>query len=140
MQFAGATQGGDGGNGGDPSPSGGTRPDPIQALDKNGDGHVGADEFGRSSSSDDVKKLYAAIDSSGDGSLSSDEITTFRDQMTQADGQAAPDRDAGRSGGFGPPSADASAFLQRLATRYLSMTGASIDGTTASSSSLSVTA
>ncbi|WP_310461930.1 hypothetical protein [Sphaerotilus sp.] len=54
-----AQQSGHGGPGG----PGGAGGDPIQSLDSDSDGSVSSDEFGLDSASDEVKKLYAAIDS-----------------------------------------------------------------------------
>lgn len=74
--------------------------DPIAGLDSNADGQVSAGEFGltdssagssssstgtdATSSQDKLQKLFKAIDTSGDGQLSTDELSSFRDKMTQS--------------------------------------------------------
>ena len=133
--------------------------DPIASLDSDDDGSVSADEFGLDGASDDVQKLFAAMDEDGSGELSTDEIASFREQMMSADGARPPEPPPGpmgpppgeggtRGDSTGSTATDASSntttsthaqpdigqFLQQLAQRYASMTADS------SESALSVTA
>jgi hypothetical protein len=89
--------------------------DPIASLDTNNDDSVSADEFGLSSASSDVKKLFAAIDTDGSGALSKSEVTSFRDKMVAAmqasDGAAGTGASGGAQGvhhhpGGPPPDGD----------------------------------
>ena len=63
-------------------------PDPIASLDTDDDGSVSSEEFGLEGASEDVQALFKAIDADGSGSLSSDEISSFRDQFMQKTGEA----------------------------------------------------
>ena len=96
--------------------------DPIASLDSDDDGSVSADEFGLDGASDDVKALFEAIDSDGSGALLSDEIDSFREQMTSSAEAAGGHPDGPPpGGGQGGGSMDVSAFLQELAGRYAAM-------------------
>ncbi|MEX8492915.1 hypothetical protein [Sphaerotilus sp.] len=160
--------GGPGGAGGPPpgpppggmGGAGGAGNDPIQSLDSNSDGSVSSDEFGLSSASDTVKKLYAAIDSNSDGALSTDEISSFRAQMQAQMNQGQspmgpPPQDASSSSSSDRSTAmstssststhsshrpDASEMIRMIAARYAEMSGNSSTSTSAATQSLSVTA
>jgi EF-hand domain pair len=112
--------------------------DPIASLDSDDDGSVSADEFGLDAASEEVQALFKAIDSDGSGALSSDEIDSFREEMTSQDhkkaggqppdGPPPPPPEGGQGGG----SMDVSAFLEQLAQRYASMQTSSETTTTGS--------
>lgn len=137
-QFAG--MGGMGGAGGPPpgpppgggmgGPGGAGGQDPIQSLDSDEDGSVSGDEFGLDGASDEVKALFSAIDGDGDSTLSSDEISSVREQMqSQMQAQAsAQDPGSERTEGghhrHGPPPTGSS-----------SSSGTGDDSSTASSAS-----
>lgn len=118
-------------------------PDPIASLDTDGDGSVSGEEFGLDGASEDVQALFKAVDADGSGDLSSDEISSFRDQFMQKTGGAGrpggpppgppPGEPANDGSGSGSASADASAtgtastddtrlrgFLQQLAEMFAS--------------------
>jgi len=97
--------------------------DPIASLDADDSGSVSADEFGLDGASSDVQALFKAIDSDGSGDLSTDEITSFREQMMAAD------NGSGDTTTTATPAAnaemDVSAFIQQLAQRYADMAASS---------------
>ena len=116
-------------------------PDPIASLDTDGDGSVSGEEFGLDGASEDVQALFKAVDADGSGDLSSDEISSFRDQFMQKTGGAGrphgpppgppPDESAQADAGSSSSSADASSttstedtrlrgFLQQLAEMFAS--------------------
>lgn len=136
-------------------------PDPIASLDTDGDGSVSGEEFGLDGASEDVQALFGAVDADGSGDLSSDEISSFREQFMQQTGGAdrphgpppgpPPGESAQADAGSDSSSADASStastedtrlrgFLQQLAEMFASQYAQVADGSGSAASMLSASA